>query len=55
MSLAQDIYIQFLDHFSSLTTDELKTLAQSANEQAVSHHNHTMVLALQDVLKARGV
>ncbi|MBB6463611.1 hypothetical protein [Flammeovirga kamogawensis] len=54
MSLSQDIYIQFLDHFSALNNSDLKAL-KAQNSIAVSHHNHAIALALSDVLEARSL
>ncbi|WP_155523323.1 hypothetical protein [Flammeovirga pectinis] len=54
MSLSQDIYIQFLDHFSALNNSALKVL-KAQKSTSVSHHNQAIVLALRDVLEARSL
>ncbi|NME68845.1 hypothetical protein [Flammeovirga aprica] len=54
MSLAQDIYIQFVDHYSTLDDKSLVRIFKKVG-QKVSHHNHSLVAALKDVLEARGL
>lgn len=54
MSLAQEIYIQFVDHFSTLEDAALLKVAEKSKSN-VSYHNQSLLLALKDVIVARGL
>ncbi|ANQ52063.1 hypothetical protein KMW28_25880 [Flammeovirga yaeyamensis] len=55
MNLQEDIYIYFVDHFSSLNDQSLLELIRTTSTKEVSHHNKKMLDALNDVRNARSI